>query len=358
MLASRASRLSNAGVQNQTTSDSLQQLLEMPRKSWWARLPFGVRMTAGTSALLITIGGGVAGIAALTKDQPDGKRIVTAVGEAVGTPPPPAPPSGGPPVPQRDVAKPQYDPAGTPPRISDQADRTGARAPRPPGGAARTAGTAGAAGTAQRTQRTTAVPPPARATVPHAVPPRPTTPDAASNPARPVVTTRTEVERREVPFPTQVVRDPTLPRGARLVQQDGAPGQETLRYLVTYTDGRPTDRKLLDITTTRRPQPRIIAYGSRRGNHGHGRGGRDCGKAVDLCLPLGRSAACAETIDPAATAVRGEATGPAARRGGATGPAASAVRTEDGPVTLLDQDVDLPAAEALDGLACTALGPR
>src|SRR5262252_7491213 len=57
----------NALVQNQTTSDSWQQLLEMPRKSWWARLPFGVRMAAGASAVLVVVGAGVAGVATLVE---------------------------------------------------------------------------------------------------------------------------------------------------------------------------------------------------------------------------------------------------------------------------------------------------
>src|SRR3954451_14954687 len=78
----------NAWVQNQTTSDSWQQLLEMPRKSWWARLPFSVRMVAGTSALLIVIGGAAAGVSALTRNGPDAPRIVTAVGQAAQAVPP------------------------------------------------------------------------------------------------------------------------------------------------------------------------------------------------------------------------------------------------------------------------------
>ncbi|MET0418020.1 MAG: hypothetical protein ABW022_18575, partial [Actinoplanes sp.] len=64
----------------------------MPRKSWWARLPFGVRMVAGASALLIVIGGGAAGVAALTKDDKDAPRIVTAVGQAAQAAAPPAQP--------------------------------------------------------------------------------------------------------------------------------------------------------------------------------------------------------------------------------------------------------------------------
>jgi hypothetical protein len=105
-------------VQNQTTSDSLRQLLEMPRKSWWARLPFGVRMAAGAGALLIAIGGGVAGIAALTRDGAK-PRIVTAVGDAAV--PDVATPEGSPPGPLL------RNPVAVPARTSAEADRSGSR---------------------------------------------------------------------------------------------------------------------------------------------------------------------------------------------------------------------------------------
>src|ERR1700760_3298628 len=88
-------RLHNALVQNQTTSDSLRLLLEMPRKSWWARLPFGVRMAAGTVALLAVIGGGGPGAAALPRHDPK-PRIVTAVGDAAATGSAPQEPAGAP----------------------------------------------------------------------------------------------------------------------------------------------------------------------------------------------------------------------------------------------------------------------
>ena len=81
----------------------MQQLLEMPRKSWWARLPFGVRMTAGTSALLIAIGGGAAGVAALTKDDKDAPKVVTAVGQPAQATPNDG--AGQPPAPTKPLAR-------------------------------------------------------------------------------------------------------------------------------------------------------------------------------------------------------------------------------------------------------------
>jgi hypothetical protein len=226
----------------------------MPRKSWWARLPFGVRMAVGACALLIAIGVTAVGIAALMRDERDAPRIVTAVGQATPEPVSPAP--------RRTATRARYGEAAALPRTPV---RTPTRAPRradaPP-----VAGTPG----------------PARTTIgPAAVPP----PSAA-----PAHTTRTETETREIPFQTRLVQDSSLPRGSKRVQTPGVPGEETLRYLVTVTDGQVTDRRLLDTRVTRRPQHRVIAFGPRR-LLGH-QPDRDCRRTLAVCVPLGRSAAC------------------------------------------------------------------
>jgi len=241
VLASRAPRLSNAVVQNQTTSDSWQQLLEMPRKSWWARLPFGVRMAVGASAVLIVVGAGATGVATLAGGGgKPGPRIVTEVNQAA----PAAQAEAQPPVP---------------------------------------------------------VPVPVRAEGPHTDKPRsisknrekgvrPLEPSAAPSPSvaapvEPVQKTQTETETREIPYETRVVHDPALPRGAKKVETPGVNGVETLRYLVTLTDGRPTDRKLIDAVVTRRPQHQVVALGTRHPT-------RSCGDALNFCVPLGRKPVC------------------------------------------------------------------
>src|SRR4051812_18766474 len=99
----------------------------MPRKSWWARLPFGVRMTAGASALLVVIGAGTAGVAALTSpDQPGpgGGGGNDARVEPAAAPPPP-------PIVQQQLGA-QAVTELTDSRRSDVADRTGTRTPRTP----------------------------------------------------------------------------------------------------------------------------------------------------------------------------------------------------------------------------------
>ncbi|MEV0897659.1 G5 domain-containing protein [Actinoplanes sp. NPDC049802] len=240
----------------------------MPRKSWWARLPFGVRMTAGVGALFVLVGGGAAGIATMT--TPDGTP--PAATEAATEPDPGAArleedpevvsraAAAAQPLPKRHPHTPVPAPTTVRPATTDQlsrarvaderADRTGPRPARRPGGRA------------ARDRREPA--------------------------AGPVVTTRTDVETRAIPFQTKVVRDQDLPRGARYVQSPGAPGEETVRYLVTLTDGRQTARRLLGTTVTRKPENRVVVFGARR------KSALDpaCEQALSICVPLGRTAVC------------------------------------------------------------------
>jgi hypothetical protein len=123
---------------------------------------------------------------------------------------------------------------------------------------------------------------------PPAVAAAPTTAAAPPPPAMPVTTTRTEVETREIPFETRMVGDPALPRGAKRVETPGVPGVETLRYLVTVTDGQPTDRQLIDATVTKQPQHRIVAFGTRRERDPR------CAQGLRVCVPLGRKQMCPE----------------------------------------------------------------
>jgi hypothetical protein len=267
-------------------------------------------MTAGTSALLIAIGGGAAGIAALTSDRKDAPRIVTAVGQAAQDAPP-AGHAGDEPAPQRSAARAEYDEAATAPRAPDGTGRARARTPRH----------ADAAPEAD-------VPAPARTTGPAAV----AVPPAAVS-AQPARTTRTEVETREIPFQTRLVRDASLPHGSKRVQTPGVPGEETLRYLVTVTDGQVTDRRLLDATVTRRPRHRVVAFGARR-TTGH-QPDRDCRRALTVCIPLGRSQVCPDDQKPDLKHRK-------------HGPSQENVLHLGGSVVVLDQDLELLDAETLD----------
>jgi hypothetical protein len=208
-------------------------------------------MVAGTSALLVVIGGGAAGIAALTRG--DAKpRIVTTVGDAA------VPGAAAPEGPQPE--QPPRNPVAVPTRTSAGVDRAASRnlAPEPAAVAARSSGKA----------------------EPSLVGP------AARPAARPVITTRTDTETREIPYASRTVRDPGLPIGSQQVQTPGVAGEETVRYLVTLTDGKQTARRLLDSTVTRQPQQEVVAVGD------DGDKTDKCGATLDFCGHLSRDTTC------------------------------------------------------------------
>jgi hypothetical protein len=261
----------------------------MPEKSWWARLPFGVRMTAGACSVLMVIGGGVAGISTLVTDEPHVVRAAARESAVSGRPGAAAAEV----APAEDTGTELIRPpvaAGSRPhvlgdrgqaadtsRVSDQADRTATREPRE----------------------------------------APTVSGGQPRTTAPVITTRTVTETRTIPFRTTFVRDESLPRGARRVQTPGVAGQETLRYLVTYTSGTETGRRLLDTTVTRQPQRQVIAIGTRHSPDGDGHGKpQECGAGLNgTCVPISRSALCPDDPQPDASgAPRTDAPGGDARR--------------------------------------------
>jgi hypothetical protein len=283
----------------------------MPRKSWWARLPFGVRMAAGTSALLLLIGGGVAGVTALNSGDAR-PRIVTAVAD-------PALDGAG--NAARSAAGSAL-PRATAPDGSDLRAAPGAGRPAD-GGAGSAAAGLGATGLGATGLGATglgAAPAPAPGAAPQGPAPAPplhgpiaagqrTAAQADRNsvrrpapvagpgkpgvvapgarpPAQPVVTTRIQVETQTIPYPTRTVSDSGLPIGSTLVETPGVPGEQTLRYLVTTTNGKQTGRRLLDSTVTRQPQPEVVVVGVPDGPPGWHR----C--PLDFCMRLGRSATC------------------------------------------------------------------
>ena len=259
----------------------------MPRKSLWARLPFGVRMATAGLGVLALVAGTAGGIAALTSED---TRVVTAVGRespvvdlpAAEVPlPSQAGATGlGDGVLGHAQAEREADETRSAP---GEADRTATRSPRRATSAdrGRTGGGAGApAGGAAA-----AAPAPAGA------------------PAAPKVRTEVISDTEAIPFRTTLVRDPSLPPGTREIETPGVPGERLLRYEVTYTGDRETSRRLLDSTVTREPQDRVVAFGNRgrggqhsggRGRHDRGRGdAREC-RLLGTCVRMGRGAVCTD----------------------------------------------------------------
>jgi hypothetical protein len=252
-------------------------------------------MTAGASALLIFIGGGAAAVAAIVKTEPrsavvaERSSTISAAVEPAAPVPPAAPTLEG------------------ESRISDEADRTATRGPRRTATGGRAAGSQGGDAGSQQ---------------------------APAQAAAPIITTSTVTETRPIPYRTRLVRDPSLPRGSRRVETPGIAGEQTLRWLVTRTDGKETGRELIDTTITRQPQHQVIAFGS-DGRGGFHRHLRECGPGLHPCLPLGRRACPDET--------RAEE---------------SAVQL-GGSVTVLDKDLALvdPNGLELDPGPCPTDGP-
>jgi hypothetical protein len=287
-------------------------------------------MTAGTCVLLALIGGGAAGIAALTKQEP---RVVTAtaMGRETDTATHAAGAGAAPTHPEDRAAVPPVTGRGlshadaargatvTGSRMSDEADRTATREPR-------ASGTHKAAPAATKSPTTGAT-------------------SAA--------TSQTVTETREIPYRTQLVRDPSMPRGSRRVQAAGVPGVETVRYLVTYAGGKETDRRVLDSVVTKAPRDRVLVFGGRGG------GGRDhtreCGPDLGHCL-LGRRACLQPTTDPAQAGGAPTQEGAPTPKGG-TAQAESGVVRLGGSLALTDQDVALLDASDLDNLDGLEMDP-
>jgi hypothetical protein len=204
-------------------------------------------MAAGASAVLVVVGAGVAGVASMVGGGGEpGPRIVTEVNQAA-----PAVP-----LPQQ-VEKPHLSRPHLEPKNREKAGSEMRRVMPPK---------------------------------PVAVSPSPTV--VAPVPVKQAQTVQTQIETKAIPYETRVVHDPTLPRGTQKVETPGVNGVETLRYLVTLTDGRPTDRKLIDAVVTRQPQHQVVALGTRSPALGTRRPVRNCGEALNFCVPLGRKAIC------------------------------------------------------------------
>ncbi len=211
------------------------------RKTPWLRLPFWVRMAIGGTALLLPLGGGAAAVAALV------------------TRPPAQPARLAYPFPPRATDLPE--PHGEGPRMGFG---------RRPGGPAPAAGATDAPPTAAATRSPAALP------AGTATPPNPP-PAAPGTAARPAVTTTTMTVTEVIPYRTQRVRDPSMPRRSERVVTPGAEGTRELTYQVTTTEGRTPRRKVISSRVLREPVTEVVAVGTRREDSPCEHGDDDCG---------------------------------------------------------------------------------
>ena len=76
------------------------------------------------------------------------------------------------------------------------------------------------------------------------------------------VETRTEVERRDIPFERRIVRDASIPVDETRLLEPGIAGIEELTYRVTVEDSLEVDRQLVRRTTLQQPRAEVILVGA------------------------------------------------------------------------------------------------
>jgi hypothetical protein len=232
-------------------------------KTRWARLPFGVRMTIGGLALLLPCVGGVFGVGALMGDSGAATvdrytSIVTSDSRTTSTP------DGG-------TALAPTDGAGNGISVGLGGAPGAGGADAPVGGTGLVPGVPGVLPGATGPAAPVAGAPTFDAEMPMGgTPVDPTTDyepvEVPPSPPPPIpdVETTTTTETEAVPFDTEYVRDPAMPRRTHEVRVQGEQGVKTLTYEVTTTDGQQTDKRLVSQEITRNPVTRVIAIGTGR----------------------------------------------------------------------------------------------
>lgn len=109
---------------------------------------------------------------------------------------------------------------------------------------------------------------------------------SATPTATPTVVKRKVTVTRRIPYRTRRVKDPSLARGHSKVRVRGRSGIRTLTYVVTYTDGERTGRRLVRKRVTRRPVTKVIAVGTKKR--------RSCDPNYSgACVPIASDVDCA-----------------------------------------------------------------
>jgi hypothetical protein len=280
-------------VVNQTSYDTPRYTDLTVEKTHWARLPFGVRMTICGLAVLLPLVGGVFAVGALMGDS--GAETVDRYASIVTSDSKrTTPPADG-----IALAAPEGDGFGISAGLGGAPGMPGVAGPGAgvglvgvvPGSTMPAAGPGipglpgvPGAGTptfdAEMPIGGTPVDP-STDYEPVDVPPSPPAPV-------PVVETTTVTETEAIPFETDVIRDPSMPRRTHEVRTPGEQGERTYTYEVTTTDGQQTDKRLVSQAVTKDPVTRVIAVGTGRrddcdtgDDDGSGDPDGDWGKAAD-----------------------------------------------------------------------------
>lgn len=72
----------------------------------------------------------------------------------------------------------------------------------------------------------------------------------------------TETYSRSLPFETEYVEDPSLPKGESQVTTAGRDGEQLCTAAVTYENGEETDRQVLSVQVTAQPVNKVVSVGT------------------------------------------------------------------------------------------------
>jgi membrane protein implicated in regulation of membrane protease activity len=89
------------------------------------------------------------------------------------------------------------------------------------------------------------------------------TTDIVQEKKKPVIEIKEETKTEEVAFETTTKDDSTLDKGQTKVQQEGKNGTKEIKYKVTYTDGKETNREKVSESITVQPVNKVILNGTK-----------------------------------------------------------------------------------------------
>lgn len=124
--------------------------------------------------------------------------------------------------------------------------------------------------------------------------------------AKSTVSYKTETETQKIPFDSQTVQDPNLPKGQSKITTAGVDGSQTATYKVTYENGRQTGKKLVGTTVTAQPVAQVTSVGTYEapppapapscpnGTYVNSAGNTVCSPYTSPSQPAGATAQCAD----------------------------------------------------------------
>jgi hypothetical protein len=87
-------------------------------------------------------------------------------------------------------------------------------------------------------------------------------PGSSVTTTEPLVERRTDTQTQAIPFERRTTEDSSLPAGTQEVRTQGVPGEKTLTFEVTLTNGVETERKLVKELVTKNPVTEVTAVGT------------------------------------------------------------------------------------------------